>query len=342
MAVLGDLSRLFAKSRPRKDGSAGYLLIKRLGAGFWADVDLVVEQLLAAEIMGRQPIVQWGREGPYANGNQDSFSLYFQPVSDAILSDTPASIYPENWTIENLPNDLPFPTTGLVDPKYGIYHMSSEKRDVPKWHRKFRALRSRSEEVVVTYCWDKPENIIAALPRDDTRSRFSMQELRAWMMHERIHLQPHLKDRVDRFYCDRLAGREVMAVHMRGSDKVVENKALFDQNEIAFEAAGTWLKGGADRSIFLLTDSQNYVERWQNAFSEDRIILQDCFRTNAMTPNFLDEGSDGHANGQEIILDTYVAARCDSFVGNSSSNVAKYVAAIGNFTPQTLLWVDRA
>jgi len=127
---------------------------------------------------------------------------------------------------------------------------------------------------------------------------------------------------------------------MRGSDKVVENPKLHEQNERALSLSSDWLKRGSDHSIFLLTDSDDYVTKWRQEFDSDRIILQDCLRSDGITPNFLVEGNNGFENGRQIILDTYLGARCQAFVGNFSSNVARYVAAIGRFKPEAVTWLD--
>ena len=124
--------------RRPKSSPGGYLLIKRWGAGFWSDVDMVLTHLLAAEIMNRKPIVQWGVEGPYADGKTDSFNLYFEPVSDASYSDLTGSIYPTNWTPSNLMDELPFPHTRELHEMYGAYHLCGEKDVVPKSDRRFR------------------------------------------------------------------------------------------------------------------------------------------------------------------------------------------------------------
>lgn len=328
---------LFALLRRPKRTSGGYLLIKRWGAGFWSDVDMVVTQLLAAELMQRIPIVQWGMEGPYADGKTDSFNLYFEPVSKVSVFDLSGSIYPKNWTAANLTDELPFSRTGLIDKKYGIYHFATEKRFVRKSDRQFKFLRRRNEEVVVAYCWESPKKVIKKLASRQS----SIRNLRTRMMRDRLILKPDLQKKIAAYHSKHLENHSVMAVHLRGSDKVFENPLLHIQNEKAFNLSQDWIRQDLQNLIFLATDSSEYAERWTSAFGADRVKLQDCLRSDGETPNFLRSGSNGYRNGCEIILDTYIAAGCERFVGNSSSNVARFVAAIGDFSMDRLHWLDR-
>ncbi|AXI56439.1 hypothetical protein C1J05_19740 [Sulfitobacter sp. JL08] len=298
---------------------------------------MVVTHLLAADLMQRKPIVQWGTEGPYANGTADTFDLYFEPVSDTLASDLSGSIYPTNWTNSNLLDELPFPHTGEIHEIFGGYHLCGEKGLVPKSDRLFRFLRHREEDIVVVYCWQDANRILRRSPR----RRATMQDLRIEMMRDRIILKPELQDQIATYRATNLDGHPVMSVHLRGSDKVYENSLLNAQNEAAFALSRDWIEGDGRNLIFLATDTARYVNRWKEAFGEDRVRLQNCLRSEHETPNFLREGSDGYRNGCEVILDTYIAAGCDRFVGNSSSTVARYVAAIGQFPPDRLHWLDQ-
>lgn len=329
--------RAFLDSLLRRDR---FYVIKRLGAGFWSDVDHVVAQLAVAEILGRTPMVMWGTSGPYGDRKSETFTLYFRPVSEATPSDIKGQIFPPAWNPTNFFDDLPFPATGYIDPAYGNYFLSVEKKDVPASERTLTAMLSRSEPVIVAMCHEPLSSIEAAAP---ARSRFkgmSPEQMRRVIVGERLKLQPHLQEEVARFRVSHFGGKPVLAVHLRGSDKVVENAALHEQNEQAIAEAGKWLDS-PDHLVFLLTDSEHYKARLQGLFGS-RVVSQDCLRTQSeVVPNYLMTDSDGYRNGREIILDTYVAASCRRFVGNYSSNVARYVAALGTFGPDEIRFTDQ-
>ncbi len=322
--------------RKPKSKPGGYLLIKRLGAGFWADVDMVVTYLLVAEVTKRTPVVHWGTAGPYANGHDETFELYFEPVSNTNISDLKGSIYPKNWNAKNILDELPFTHTHEIDEKYGVYHLSSEKRNVPASDRKFKYLRRRQEDIVVAYCWEHADRVISK----SKKSNRSVMDLRTEMMKTKLKLRPELKKEIQRYFDKEIQGRNVLGIHMRGSDKVKENKELHHQNERALEMATDWVQRSKNHFVFLATDSENYASRFKSHLGAERVIIQDCLRSDEEIPNFLKGSSNGYQNGYEIILDTYIASMCHEFVGNSTSNVANFVVAIGGFQDNQIHWVN--
>ena len=327
------LSQLLRKPKSKPGGC---LLIKRWGAGFWSDVDMVVTYLLVAEVTKRTPVVHWGTAGPYANGHDETFELYFEPVSEINISELKGSIYPKNWNENNILNELPFPHTNEIDEKYGMYHLCSEKRNIPSSDRKFNYLRRRQEDIVVAYCWEYADRVIA----QSKKSNRSVQDLRAETMRTKLKLRPELRKEILRYFDKEIHGREVLGVHMRGSDKVKENSDLHRQNKKALKIAMEWVERSENHYVYLATDSENYASRFKECLGAERIIIRDCLRSDEEIPNFLKGSSNGYQNGYEIVLDTYIASMCREFVGNSTSNVANFVVAIGNFQDKQVHWVN--
>jgi hypothetical protein len=142
---------------------APILLIKRWGAGFWSDVDHVVGQLARAEISNRVPVVQWGVGGPYGNGRDETFTLYFEPVSGLGVEALEGSIWPECWTLSNIGDELPFQPTGQTHASYDYYQLCMEKSNVPSEWAVLRTMH-RKEDVVVSFYWENPEDIAEAAP----------------------------------------------------------------------------------------------------------------------------------------------------------------------------------
>ncbi|MGO9327499.1 MAG: O-fucosyltransferase family protein [Steroidobacteraceae bacterium] len=313
---------------------AAVLLIKRWGGGFWSDIDHVVGQLALAEMLGRVPIVQWGVDGPYGNGRGETFTLYFQPVSGLKVQALKGSIWPDCWTHSNIGSQLPFPATGQPRPPYDYYQLCMEKAEY-EWA--LLKTMYRNEDVLVSVMWENPEDIIQAAPPGSRFHGKTADELRRLVVTERLRLRPTVREKVDRFWRENLDGYATLAVHTRGSDKaIVENKTLHAQNATALQMAREW-----PGKIFLLTDSERYRMEWVQILGR-RLVVQDCLRTDSETiPNFLLPNADGYRNGIEILVDTYTAARCDRFIGTYSSNVGKYVAAIGGHQAGRITYVDR-
>jgi predicted O-methyltransferase YrrM len=314
------------------------LLIKRWGSGFWSDVDHVVGQLAASEILGRVPVVQWGAAGPYGDGRDETFTRYFEPVSDMTIADLAGgTMWPRVWGERNIDDQLPFEPARQIDASYRSYEFSREKRRLrPEDYCTFHDMLGREEDVVVSIVWESPADIAAMASPSSRFHAMGADEVRRAIVTERLRLRTAISEKIDRFWHEHLAGHATLAVHVRGSDKIVENKMIHEQNALALQIAREW-----SGRIFLLTDSERYLAQWAQLVGE-RLVFQECLRTHREDiPNFFLPDSNGYRNGEEILIDTYVAARCDRFVGTYSSNVGKYVLALGGHTADRVTFVDR-
>src|SRR5262249_13224944 len=140
----------------------------------------------------------------------------------------------------------------------------------------------------------------------------SLEEIYLYLTAKYLRPQPDIVAACDDFLAARLAGGPFVAVHMRGSDKALEDPEL-DKTNQAFQAA----LDTVDPSwpIFLMTDDAGCLARMKNAYGE-RIIATDCQRT------VTDEGVhylptvDPVQAGREILTDSLLALRADRFIGN--------------------------
>jgi|HubBroStandDraft_6_1064221.scaffolds.fasta_scaffold124480_2 hypothetical protein len=319
---------------------APILLIKRWGAGFWSDVEHVVGQLVAADILARIPVVHWGISGPYADGKIDTFGLYFQPLSDLSVDDLTGSVWPECWTAANITDDLPFAATGHVNPAYGYYEFSMEKARVPIDQRRIKGMLGLPHDIVVSMCHESPQIIAQSAPPTSIYHQANADQVRRIVMRDRIKLRRSVADEIERFWQQNLQDHPVLAIHLRGSSKVVENINIHRENDAALPLAAQWLAGDAQRKVFLISDSEAYHRKWSDIFGAS-LVTQSCRRTDSeQISNFLLPDTDGWSNGLEILIDTYCAAKCERFIGNSSSNVSNFVAAIGEFSGDAIFFTN--
>lgn len=322
----------------RKRNSADkYLLIKRWGAGFWSDVDHVAGQIVAADIMGRIPVIDWGKAGPYADGASETFHLYFKPLNERSANlQSAGSIYPPSWNTGNIHEDfsvaLPPDEDGLIS--------RHKKKLLAKRERQLRYFRKRDEDVIVSVFHESIENMHPFIRRSSEYYGLGAAAIRRKIMHEKILLNERLRNEIARFMQRNARWSETVSIHLRGTDKIIEDDRLYLRNERAIETLDALcLKSGMP--VFLMTDEDAYVERLKKTYG-DRLIVSDSRRAAANgTAIHKMKNIGGYDRGRDIILDTYVAAACHSFIGNSTSNVARYVAAIGDFPPERLIFVDR-
>jgi len=298
-----------SRSSPALGANPRVLLIKAWGYGFWSDVDHVAGQLLVADIANRTPIVYWGSNSLFSAPQIDNaFELYFLPVSAYAVKDVVrpgTTLFPSKWHCDNLLTENVNKWDGPGSRLTGLYFFN------------------RDEDVVVsdfhTYVndlvpWIDPGSQYFGLGREEIYRRIFARHLR---------LQSHLESRIDDFWRENMAGRQWLAVHVRGSDKVGEVEHLAALNAAYFARVDEFVRARPQLSIFLLTDSEPVVKDFQHRYGA-RLLHSACTRT-ATTTGVHYCGHPGQRIAEEVILDTYLAARCDFFLGNGASNVSTTV-----------------
>ncbi len=295
------------KKTRRKSAKQKFLLIKAWGSGFWADIDHVLGQLLLAEITGRTPIVLWGKNSLYHDGTCDNaFELYFEPVSDCTpeqLSTEGLSYFPPKWNQHN----------------YNVPEINKSDGDYSRMASLY--FLNRNENVIIgdfhTYIsdllpWIEPRNPL---------SKKSPQQVYHYLIKKYIHLKPDIIEEITRYWSEQIKGKQVLAVHIRGSDKIIESTEL---NEINLQYHGEiekHLSRMSNAFIFLLTDSSLILDEYKKKYG-DKLFYRDCARTESTVGIHYQEHSDKRHIGIEIIIDTYIASMCHAFVGYGGTNVS--------------------
>jgi protein O-GlcNAc transferase len=287
-----------------------YLLIKAWGFGFWADVYHVVGQLLVAEITNRTPIVNWGPNSLFTDGSErNAWELYFDPVSSLSVSDLENSdydIFPEKWTPQNL-----------------------HEEDLNKWQgpgSRMAALYflNRPERAVVSDFYTPVLNLKPWIPASHPLHGLSVDELCQHLIRKHIHPKQHIIDRVDDFCRDRLRSANYVSVHVRGTDKVKEMSTLENANKQYFDTVDKLLSTRKDFGIFLLTDDQRIVSTFSERYG-NAVITTDCQRGDDATGIHYRRDADRRQLGIEAMVDAYIAARGQAFIGNGFSNFSTMV-----------------
>jgi len=305
------------ENRAATDGPR-YLLIKAWGYGFWSDVHHVLGQLLVAELTQRTPIVRWGRNSLFGDGGDDAFRLYFEPVSALQLKDLPEdlSIYPPKWTHANLATD------------------NVNKWEGPHSRHAAQFLFGRAEDLLVS---DFYMTLASLIPWIGPESRYhgkSEDTLYAELFAKYIRPLPSMQARVDAFYQSRMAGRNWVAVHIRGSDKIHESAGLHQTNLRYLDFIDRVIELNPHIGVFLLTDSVDIHTQFSARYA-DRLVTTPALRSATATGVHM-QGHSGRAVGDEVLLDALLAARCDYFVGNQESNVSMAISSLKRW-PQGLL-----
>jgi predicted O-linked N-acetylglucosamine transferase (SPINDLY family) len=296
---------LLTKDRER------YLLIKAWGYGFWSELHHLAGQLLLAELTQRIPIILWGSNCLFRrDGDVNAFDHFFEPVSTVTLEDLPAdaTIFPSKWSRDTL---------------YAENNC--------KWE-------GHGSRLAAQYLFDRPETllvsdfystIVSIIPWIGPSSRYyglSDDAIYAEIMQKYLKPVPAVSARAQEFFVRNMLGRPWVGVHVRGADKVNESPGLARTNADYFAFIDRIIELNPTIGVFLLTDSSPVVGDFQRRYGS-RLLYTHAMRTESNVGVHLG-GHDGVSLGEEVLVDTLLALKCDYFVGNQESNISLGIASM--------------
>jgi protein O-GlcNAc transferase len=298
-----------AAPHPAKAGR--YLLIKAWGFGFWSDVGHVLGAALLAELTWRTPVTHWGGNSHFADGSGgDAFRLYFEPISpltsDALLAMRGADIFPPKWSLAELAGDEKAKTAGPDARMAGIYFLN------------------RPEAIAVSDFYVGVGELLPWIPRSHRLHGKGIDQLHRYLIDKYLRPQRAIVAEIDGWYRAHIAGAPTIAVHVRGSDKQREADNLAEINARYFAALDredpTW-------KILLLTEDSRWVEIFSQRYG-DRLVVTESQRVGDDSNIHLAADIDGYRLGIEVMRNTYLALRCEKFLGNGLSNVSAMIALL--------------
>lgn len=292
-----------------------FLLIREIGAGLWNELHHVLVQLLVAEILQRIPVVYWGKESLYSPADDvNAFEEFFMPVSEYGINDLANdefSFYPERWNSGNI----------LTVPGHsGDFVYTAVEQ-----------LKECTADVIVSDSYTDVERIIPSIPEDHRLYGMNRRDLLYRLICRYIRLKEDILKAIDDFYDKNMKGTPLLAVHIRSSDKITEVKHLNYLNERYPSEIEKILKLKPDMRIFLMTDCIEILEEYRKRYGR-HLIYTECRRVprDGMGVHF-QEYKDIRIKGLEIIMDSWLAAKCDYFIGNGYSNVSLGICELKNW-----------
>jgi hypothetical protein len=315
-AIARNLDFLARADFPKRGAAPGYLLIKAWGHGFWSDVSHVLGGLLLAEVTGRTPVVHWGRNSLFGDGSGgDAFRLYFQPVSEVTVEDLArlanARFFPDKWNGTNL-----------------------AAAEIAKWLGEGSRLGAvhflnRPETVAVSDFYFGAVDVMPWIPASHPLHGKPLEEIYRHLIDTYLYPQAGCLAVRDAFVECHLKGVPFAAVHLRGSDKIIENPQLHLTHEAVLAEIA---KIDPAWRIFLLTDDAHLLARMK-AEHGVRIVATDCQRSATAQGVHLNRAVNRVQAGMEVMLDALVALRADRFIGNGRSNVSAMIGLMKAWAP---------
>ena len=298
-----------------------FLLIKAWGCGFWSDVSHVLGQLLVAELAGRTPIVHWGANSLYGDGTTaNAFEFYFETFSEMEVADLQREnfdFWPPKWNKDNLLESAINRFEGPFSRIAGLY------------------LLGREERVVVSDFFTSVFDLKPWIPIGHHLYGLSIDELWLYLVRQYLHPKQEILDVINMFYEKYLVSSDFIAVHARGSDKGKEVTNLYEMNTVYKHAIDQHLSSCNSQRIFLMTDDTVLLDYFKKLYG-NKIVTTDCQRTSGTTGLHFLGVSDKRRLGTEVMVDVYLAARANAFVGNGFSNPSRFVRYLKNWPEGTV------
>jgi hypothetical protein len=298
------------ETRNTRQGTGKFLLIKAWGFGFWADVDHVLGQLLLAEMTRRIPVIHWGTNSLFrSEESSNAFELYFEPVSEFSIGDLVDS------------------ALTYFPPKWKHYNLTEE--DLNKWSgpgARIPGLFSlyRDEDVVVSDFHTSVLDLVPWIPQSSEYFGLHPEEIYRRLYARYLKIKPHIMLKVEQVWQrHRMEERRFLAVHVRGTDKVGEIENLEQLNRDYFAAIDQFRAEDQNLALFLLTDCMETLERYRLKYGCELVYTESIRGKGIVGVHYA--GFPGKQVAEEVIMDVYLAARCDLFLGNGWSNVSTSV-----------------
>ncbi len=287
------------------DNRARYLLIKAWGFGFWADLDHVLGALLLADLTRRVPVVHWGTNSRYRDrGTDNAFEAFFAPVSGANLQDIEEAetFFPAKWNRDTLRTENFCKWSGPGSKLTGLYFLGQK------------------EQVAVSDFHVRTYDLLPWIPPGHKLCGATITAVYRHLFKTHIRPRSDILHAVDEIWTRRMAGRQWLAVHVRGTDKVREAPALWQVNRAYHGVVAQILRDNPRLSIFLLTDAREIVDEYTDRYG-DRVLTTNAVRGDGTTGIHM-RGEASSKLGREVMIDSWLAARCDLFLGNGMSAVS--------------------
>ncbi|KAB1439311.1 O-fucosyltransferase family protein [Candidatus Galacturonibacter soehngenii] len=286
-----------------------FLLIKAWGWGFWADMDHLIGQLLVAELTNRIPVVSWGTNSLYSDTIlTNAFELYYEPVSNYTLKDVARpefTYYPPIWNYVNI--------------------MIEDLDKITYTYRDIGNMMSSDANVVVSDVHYFARPIMEYIKKDNWMYGLTPIQIYRCLIDKYLRLKPDILMKIDDFYNKFLKDSgPLLGVHVRGTDKIIEVANLPYLNKRYHYEIRKYIKNFDIKKILMITDSQEILNEYIDLYG-DIIISTDANRSENNSEHSatqVDNYINRRSKGIEVLVDTYLASKCDYFIGNGYSNVS--------------------
>jgi len=179
---------------------------------------------------------------------------------------------------------------------------------------------NRLESVAVSAFYTGVVHMLPWVPKAHSLHGRSLEEAYRWLAAKYLHPVRTVREEADAFHARHIAGRPCVAVHVRGLDKGPEAGQV-PELQLYFQ---TLDRLPSTFRIFLLTDDACAAHIFAERYGE-RLVHTAATRAEGDMGLHLRKAYDPSTLGREVMVDVYVALKCDRFLGLGWSNISSII-----------------
>jgi hypothetical protein len=132
-----------------------------------------------------------------------------------------------------------------------------------------------------------------------------------------VHPKRYISEKLDAYARAHFAGRFVIGVHYRGTDKHEEAPRVPYDDVVAAAREALDQAGGERCRLFVATDEQPFLDYMLGLFP-DQVLYRQVFRSTDGRPTHK-TGGDGFKKGEDAVIDCMLLSRTDYLIRTASS-----------------------
>jgi hypothetical protein len=155
-----------------------------------------------------------------------------------------------------------------------------------------------------------------------------------------VTVRSYITEKVEKFYETHLKGHHVLSVHIRGTDKKMENPGKALPLEIYLQITSEYLEQNPEAKVYVASDNNEAIHRMIQHVGKEKVVVYPSVRMNRYRGNvpICLSPATGPRHGEECLIETLLLARGENLIC-TDSNVA---AAAAYFNPEmTVQYLNR-
>jgi hypothetical protein len=178
----------------------------------------------------------------------------------------------------------------------------------------------------LTYFFDvepvtKPDLVIGDLRQLHLGSRGEIPTIErgAALRAKYLPVRPEITQKVESFAAESMAGRNVLGVHYRGTDKTIEAPRV--DREVIPQTIERYLqKNPSIDCLFVASDEESFIHYIREKFPAIPVVSHDDMYRSTTTQNFYQQhlGEGNYRKGEEALINCLLLSRCNALIRTTS------------------------